>query len=136
MKYLIDTHIFLWSLFSPEKIAEHAAQTIEDSGNRVFVSSISFWEIALKFSLNKLELEGITPDELPYIANKMNFEILNLKADDAASFFLLPRIPHKDPFDRMIIWQAIREKMILISKDSTIPAYQQFGLKILQILKP
>ena len=133
MKYLIDTHIFLWSLFSPEKIAEHAAQTIEESGNRVFVSSISFWEISLKFSLNKLELEGITPDELPHIADRMNFEILNLKTADAASFYRLPRIPHKDPFDRMIVWQAIRDKMTLISKDSKIPAYQQFGLSILPI---
>ncbi|CAB1082305.1 hypothetical protein D1AOALGA4SA_9931 [Olavius algarvensis Delta 1 endosymbiont] len=60
MKYLIDTHIFLWSLFSPEKIAPHAAKIIKDSRNRIFISTILFWEISLKFFLNKLELEGIT----------------------------------------------------------------------------
>ena len=51
--------------------------------------------------------------------------------EDAASFHHLPRTPHRDPFDRMVIWQAIREKMILISKDTKLPAYQRFGLSIL-----
>ncbi|CAB1063184.1 hypothetical protein D1BOALGB6SA_7967 [Olavius sp. associated proteobacterium Delta 1] len=133
MKYLIDTHIFLWSLFSPEKISKHVTTVIKESGNRIFVSTITFWEISLKFSLNKLALEGITSDELPEFANKMNFELLSLRAEDAASFYHLPRITHKDPFDRMLIWQAIREKMVLISKDSKIAAYQGFGLKILPL---
>ena len=131
MRYLIDTHIFLWSLFSPSKISKHGAQTIRKSENDIFVSTVTFWEISLKYSLNKLELKGITPDELPGFANQRNFETLNLNADDAASFYYLPRTPHRDPFDRMIICQAIREKMILISKDSKIPAYQKFGLNLL-----
>jgi PIN domain nuclease of toxin-antitoxin system len=131
MKYLIDTHIFLWSLFSPEKISMHIAKIIKESDNRIFVSTITFWEIALKFSLNKLELEGITPDALPEFANQMRFELLGLSAEDAASFHHLPRTPHKDPFDRMLIWQAIREKMVLISKDRKIVAYEDFGLRIL-----
>ena len=131
MKYLIDTHIFLWSLFSPSKISKHAVQTIRKSENRIFVSTVTFWEISLKYSLNKLELKGITPSELPGLANQMNFEILTLNADEAASYYHLPRTPHRDPFDRMIIWQAIRKKMILISKDSKIPAYQKFGLSLL-----
>ena len=132
MNYLIDTHIFLWSLFSPQKISKPAAQTIRKSENRIFVSSVTFWEIALKYALKKLELKGITPDELPEFADRMDFEILNLNAEDAASFHNLPRIAHRDPFDRMIIWQAIREKMILISKDKEIQSYQEFGLKILK----
>lgn len=132
MNYLIDTHIFLWSLFSPQKISKPAAQTIRKSENRIFVSSVTFWEIALKYALKKLELKGITPDELPEFADRMDFEILNLNAEDAASFHNLPRIAHRDPLDRMIIWQAIREKMILISKDKEIQFYQEFGLKILK----
>ena len=131
MKYLLDTHIFLWSLFSPEKISRHVAKLIEKSGNRIFVSTITFWEIALKFSLGKLELEGIKPDALPEFAHKMSFELLSLSAEDAASFYHLPRITHKDPFDRMLIWQAIREKMVLISKDSKMATYEDYGLKIL-----
>ena len=133
MKYLIDTHIFLWSLFSPGKISRHAAKIIKDPANRIIVSTITFWEISLKYSLNKLELEGITPDELPEFASKMNFELLSLNAAEAASFYHLPRITHKDPFDRMLIWQAIREKMVLISKDSKIEAYEDYGLKVLSL---
>ena len=133
MKYLLDTHIFLWSLFSPEKISQYVANVIREPGNRIFISTITFWEIALKYSLNKLHLEGITPAELPEFANKMNYEFLILNVDDAASFFHLPRISHKDPFDRMLIWQAIREKLVLITKDSKISAYKEWGLKVLPL---
>jgi PIN domain nuclease of toxin-antitoxin system len=133
MKYLIDTHIFLWSLFSQEKISRSASEIISDSDNRIYVSTITFWEISLKFSINKLELVGITPDELPEFAGKLSFKILNLSAEDAASFYHLPKITHKDPFDRMLIWQAIREKMVLISKDRKIAAYGEFGLKVLPL---
>jgi PIN domain nuclease of toxin-antitoxin system len=132
MKYLIDTHIFLWSLFSPEKISQPVANIIREPSNRIFVSTITFWEIALKFSLNKLDLEGISPGDLPEFANKMNYEFLILSVDDAASFYHLPRISHKDPFDRMLIWQAIREKLVLITKDSKTSAYKEWGLKVLQ----
>lgn len=131
MKYLIDTHIFLWSLFSPEKISKPIAIILKEPNHQIFVSTITFWEIALKFSLNKLELEGITPGELPEFVHKMNYEFLSLNAEDASSFYLLPRISHKDPFDRMLIWQAIREKLVLISNDSKISAYEEYGLKIL-----
>jgi PIN domain nuclease of toxin-antitoxin system len=131
MKYLIDTHIFLWSLFSPANISRPVAKIIKNPGNRIFVSTITFWEISLKFSLNKLKFEGITPDELPEIADKLNFEPLGLSAEDASSFHHLPRIYHKDPFDRMLIWQAIRGKMVLISKDRKISAYENYGLKVL-----
>jgi PIN domain nuclease of toxin-antitoxin system len=66
-----------------------------------------------------------------FVDNLTTFETLNLIADDAASFHHLPRTPHRDPFDRMLIWQALREKMILISKDTKLPANQRFGLSIL-----
>ncbi|MBW2632517.1 MAG: type II toxin-antitoxin system VapC family toxin [Deltaproteobacteria bacterium] len=136
MKYLIDTHIFLWSLFSPKKIPKPTVQIIKKSENEIFVSCITFWEISIKYSLNKLELEAVLPDELPNFAKRMNFEILNLTAEDAASFYRLPRTSHKDPFDRMIIRQAIREKMLWVSKDSEIPADQKFALSLLDLSDP
>ncbi len=125
--------ILAWSPTAPEKISRPIAKIIKEPGNRIFVSTITFWEIALKFSLNKLELEGITPGDFPEFANKMNYELRSLSAEDAASFYYLPRISHKDPFDRMLIWQAIRGKMVLVSKDSKISAYEDYGLKILPI---
>jgi len=62
------------------------------------------------FFLHKVELEGIAPDALSEFANKMRFELLCLSVEDAASFYHLPRTTHQDPFVRMLIWQAIREK--------------------------
>jgi PIN domain nuclease of toxin-antitoxin system len=129
MRYLIDTHIFLWSLFEPEKIPNKAAAAIQSQQNSIFVSVISFWEISLKYSLGKLALKGIAPHELPDFTAKINFEVLELSLEDAASFYRLPRVPHKDPFDRIIIWQAIRNNMVLISKDEKIPEYQNTGLR-------
>jgi PIN domain nuclease of toxin-antitoxin system len=133
MNYIVDTHIFLWSLFTPNKIPYTTRSVIKNSLNSIFVSTITFWEISLKYSLNKLNLEGITPEDLPQFAAKMNFDILSFKAEDAASFYKLPRISHKDPFDRMIIWQAIREQMVLISKDSKLPEYEKYGLTLLPL---
>ncbi len=131
MKFLVDTHILLWSLFNPKKIKRKAFHEIQNPENDIYVSTITFWEISLKYSIGKLELEGIVPDELPEFANKMDFEILNFLPEEAASFYRLPRLSHKDPFDRMIIWQAIRNDMIFISKDNKMPEYEKFGLTTL-----
>lgn len=130
MRYLIDTHIFLWSLFEPEKIPHKAGAAIRSPQNSIFVSVISFWEISLKYSLGKIGLKGVSPHELPGFAATIDFEILGLSIEDAASFYRLPRVPHKDPFDRIIIWQAIQNNMILISRDEKIPEYQDTGLRI------
>ena len=65
MKVLLDTHSFLWSAFSPEKLSQKARDAIERGENDVFVSVITFWEISLKFALGKINLSGITPEQLP-----------------------------------------------------------------------
>ena len=130
--YLIDTHIFLWSLFAPENLPGSSKKMIEDRQNNVFVSAITFWEISLKYSIGKLKLENYLPHELPDIANDMNMEILPLHADVAATFHLLPRRQHKDPFDRMLVWQAINSNLTLITCDNAIKVYVEDGLKVLR----
>jgi PIN domain nuclease of toxin-antitoxin system len=130
MNYLLDTHTFLWSLFDPEKLSKPVAKTIVSQKNDVAVSVITFWEISLKYSIGKLELYGIEPDEIPYCAEQMDVSILPVDSSEAASFHKLPRLKHKDPFDRLIIWQAIQRKIILISKDRSFKDYGKFGLKI------
>ena len=129
MTYLLDTHTFLWSIFEPKQLSESAKQMISDTDNQVLVSILSFWEVSLKFAIGKLELINTTPEALPEIAQEMGFEILQITANEAASFHKLPRLAHKDPFDRMVIWQAIIGKMILISKDREFDQYRQFGLR-------
>ena len=131
MNYLLDTHTFLWTAFSPAKLSTRARKEIRSAENRICLSTISFWEISLKFALGKIELENCKPDDMPDIAAQMHIEIIQPTAQETASFYQLPKIKHKDPFDRMIIWQAIQQPLVLISKDADFPEYKEFGLKVL-----
>ena len=131
MNYLLDTHAFLWAAFSPNKLSAKARNEIRSAENQVCISIVSFWEISLKYTLGKIELSNCTPADMPDIATQMGFEIIQLGAQETASFYQLPKIAHKDPFDRVIIWQAIQQQRILVSKDVNFPGHQQFGLKVL-----
>ena len=130
MRYLLDTHVFLWSLFADEKLSSRARAVISDVSQVIAVSTITYWEIALKYALGKLELEGVTPDELPRYATAMGMISCSPSAEDAATFYQLPKDIHKDPFDRLIVWLAIRNEMTLISKDKHVADYQAYGLKV------
>jgi PIN domain nuclease of toxin-antitoxin system len=130
MRCLLDTHSFLWAIFSPENLSESARKTIRDQENEIAVSVVTFWEISLKYALGKLELINIQPEALPEAAEKMGIGILQVTPHEAASFHNLPKLAHKDPFDRLIIWQAIQRKMSLISRDRSFKDYKQYGLKM------
>lgn len=131
MKYLLDTHTLLWVLFKDEELTEQAKAAIQHSKNEIFVSVITYWEISLKYGIGKLELENITPEEIPIKTKEINIETIDLTENEASTFFKLPRIKHKDPFDRLIIWQAINRNITLISKDKAMKEYENFGLRIL-----
>lgn len=131
MNLLLDTHAFLWSLFAPEKLSKGAIREIKSPKNEAAVSVAAFWEISLKFALGKIELTGVKPEALPGFAAQMNIEILPITPAEASSFHKLPPLSHKDPFDRIIIWQAICRKLTLVSKDRDFIAYGDFGLKTL-----
>jgi PIN domain nuclease of toxin-antitoxin system len=131
--FLIDTHVFLWLIFSPEKLTNQTLQYLSDRKNQVSVSSISFWEISLKYRLGKLKLSNLLPHELPALATQMGIRIANVTADEFACFYQLPLIAeHKDPFDRLIIWQCISRKMTMVSHDSKWDDYSDVGLNILR----
>jgi len=128
-RYLIDTHTFIWIISDPGKLSKNALEVITNKKNEIFVSVISFWEISLKTSIKKFFLEGIIVGKLPEYAQKMDLKILNVQAREACTFADLPmKENHKDPFDRMIIWQAITENMTLISKDQLFDQYKDNGL--------
>ena len=131
MNYLIDTHLLLWSLFSPGVISKKVKGILSESEATKFVSVISFWEIAIKFSLGKLDLKDVLPDSLPKIAKDARFEILDLDIETAASFYRLPKAVNKDPFDRMLAWQVINKDCYLLTKDKDFADYKKgYGLKI------
>lgn len=129
MNYLTDTHIFLWSLLSSQKLSQKVKGILLDPQDTKYVSAITFWEISLKFQLGKLGLSGIFPDKLPNLAKEAGFEILNLDCETASSFYKLPKLVHKDPFDRLLAWQAIRQDFPLLTKDPGFKDYKGQGLK-------
>jgi PIN domain nuclease of toxin-antitoxin system len=131
MNCLLDTHTFLWAAMHPEQLSHQAQATILDAANDIHVSVVTFWEVSLKFALGKIELQGITPEELPHAATQMGFTLHTLAPQDAATFYQLPRFQHKDPFDRMLVWQSICQNLMLLSKDSDLRQYQSHGLCVL-----
>lgn len=129
--YLLDTHILLWSRLDPAKLAKNQKMILEASDARKVISSISIWEISLKFSLGKLELGGHTPEEFLNSAIQLGFEVISPETTTFASYHNLPQIEgHKDPFDRMLIWQSIQGGMTLLSSDPKLSEYKPAGLVV------
>ena len=127
-KYLIDTHILLWSLFKPEKLCNKIKNVLENNDLEKYVCSISFWEISLKFSLGKLELINTEPDEIYTQTMKSGFYISEISPEEYSTSYKLPFIAkHKDPFDRILIWHSIINKMTVISADNRFSEYKKSG---------
>ena len=129
MKYLLDTHAVLWVIGSSNLLSKKVSEIIEDPDNQIYASSVSLWEISLKYKLGKLKLSGFKPSQIPDLLLRSNIEIIDITPDDASTYFDLKDTDHKDPFDRMLIWQAIKRKYGLISKDKQIKKYNNFDLK-------
>ena len=131
MSYLLDTHILLWSLFDPYKLKSKTRQVLLDQNEQILVSTVSFWEISLKYSLGKLELTGeVKPEDIVDSCIESGFDILDLDPLSALTYYRLPKTNHKDPFDRLLIWQAIRHNLIVISQDKSFNLYHSHGLRV------
>ena len=118
MKLLLDTHTFLWALSEPNRLSKKQIAAMEDPTNKVYVSSISITEIEIKASLDKLKLIFDPIDA----AERSGFEMLDFSSKDA---LLLKDLPfhHRDPFDRMMVTQAISRKLIFVTQDSLMDPY-------------
>jgi len=124
MNILLDTHVLIWALENNPTLTERAVNAIVDGNNMVFVSSASVWEISIKQKLGKLE----APDNLLEEIREHRFTPLHINAVHAQLAGQLPYI-HKDPFDRMLIAQAIIEKLVLLTRDEQIAKYDVNILK-------
>ena len=131
MSYLLDTHFVLWAIGNSKKISDRIKDLISDTGQKICVSTISLWEISLKSALGKITITGIKPEDIPAICAKIGFDIIELSAADSSTFHFLSASYHKDPFDRMLVWQAIRNNYTLISADEHIIKYRSEGLSVL-----
>lgn len=118
MKLLLDTHVVLWWLGSPEELAAGARKAIQSPTNEVFVSAASLWEMSIKQELGKLSLPGNPIEALESI----DVTLLAISAEHAwRAGSLAPH--HRDPFDRMLVAQADTESMVLVTRDTNIPRY-------------
>lgn len=122
MKYLLDTHTLLWFLKGDKKLSDKARQLIDSPRNSKFLSIVSLWEIAVKVSLGKLVLdkpfERLFPEQLHF--NRI--QILDITVDSLIKLTTLP-FHHRDPFDRLIIAQALVEELPIIGTDAAFDAY-------------
>jgi PIN domain nuclease of toxin-antitoxin system len=128
--YLLDTHYVLWSLFEPDKIGKPVRQILENTHDSKLISGVNLWEISLKYSLGKLEFGDTNPAEIFETLLEAGFEVAELQNRLLATYYQLPKKDnHKDPFDRLLIWQAISNGYTLITQDKKIEQYRADGLQ-------
>lgn len=132
MRYLLDTYVILWLAFEEEKLSKKVKKILTRSDVEIYLSAVSFWEISLKFKTGKLDLKIHNPETLQAGFDQFfEHKKLNLSFEDSLTFYKLEPQFHKDPFDRMLIWQALRHDLILISIDEQMKPYQSLGLKLI-----
>ena len=127
MKYLLDTHTLIWFFSADKQLSNKAKKTIDSfSENMCFVSIASLWELAIKINLGKIE---ITPafSEIKLNILKFNFEILPISFEHTLIVSALPLF-HRDPFDRILIAQAMEENLSIISRDKNFQLYKNVNL--------
>jgi PIN domain nuclease of toxin-antitoxin system len=119
---LLDTHTMLWFLWDDSRLSGPAKSLIEDANNRKLVSIASCWEIAIKVGLGKLDLGESSRSFLPREIARNSFELLPISLDHATMVEGLVA-HHRDPFDRLLIVQAITEGLSLVSTDTVFDQY-------------
>ena len=125
VRVLLDTHAFLWWLTDSKRLSEAAKRVIADETNDISVSAVSAWEIATKHRLGRLpEGEAVIDDIVGSIAGQ-GFKELTIDVADAQRAGQLPG-PHRDPFDRMLIAQALARDLVVVSIDAV---FDRYGVK-------
>lgn len=127
MRLLLDTHAFLWWLAGSERLPDAARWAIEDEANSVLISAASAWEITTKHRLGKLPEAGVVALDVPGAIASQGFEELPISVQDAARAGALQGI-HRDPFDRMLIAQALARDLVLVSNEAY---FEQHDVQIL-----
>jgi PIN domain nuclease of toxin-antitoxin system len=121
-KLLFDTHTFLWLDSNPEKLSPVALAACEDSNNELYLSVISIWEILIKTKIHRLQLQVPIKELIDVHQKENNLKLLSVELHHVYALELLP-LHHKDPFDRLLMAQAISEQMSLISIDNKFHQY-------------
>jgi PIN domain nuclease of toxin-antitoxin system len=123
MRVLLDTHAFLWSITGDDRLSKTAGKTFLNPENNLFLSAASFWEICLKMSLGKLSLKR---GWFKTIQEEMKINAIQWLPVEMPHCVELTKLPfhHRDPFDRMLIAQAMVEDLQLLSRDGRLSTYE------------
>ncbi len=123
MNYLLDTHTLLWFINGDNSLSNKAKSIIKNLNNNCFISIASIWEMGIKISLNKLQID-FDFKELENFLLENEIKILEISINQVEILSSL-RFIHRDPFDRLIIAQCVAEKMVLLTKDENIKLYTE-----------
>jgi PIN domain nuclease of toxin-antitoxin system len=121
MRFLLDTHVLLWALAEPRRIPTSARKRLESPEHQVLFSAASIWEIAIKVRLGRLK-PSLSVDDVAAAAIRTGFEELPVRASHAAATAKLP-MHHADPFDRLLVAQALHEPARLLTVDRGLRRY-------------
>ena len=122
MRFLLDTHVFLWLLAEPERLGPHI-QALEDPANELFLSAASSWEIAIKSKLGRLTLPDDPRRYVPESMRAIGVDPLSVDHSHALAVFDLPP-HHRDPFDRLLVAQAHALRLPIVTADAQIARYE------------
>lgn len=122
MRLLLDTRVFLWAAGAPEELSSAARAAIADSTNDVYVSAAVAWEIAIKAALGKLTVPSDPVTWLPARIRALGFQPLSIAPEHALAAGALPN-HHRDPFDRLLVAQALLEGLHLVTRDPNVQKY-------------
>ncbi len=132
MKYLLDTHSLIWYMDGNENLSDKVRKTIVDRHNQIFVSAISFWEIAIKTVIGKFNAKEYDLAKIKKNCLNLRIKLLPIEVNDSFAYRNLPlKKKHRDPFDRMLIATAIQNGWTLLSCDDKFDQYKEDGLKVL-----
>jgi PIN domain nuclease of toxin-antitoxin system len=121
MRFLLDTQILLWAAGQPDQLSEPARVLLDDPQNELLFSAASLWEIAIKKTLGRSDFQ-IDPRLLRRGLRENGYTELAITGEHAANIDILPPI-HKDPFDRILVAQALSEGVILLTADAVVAKY-------------
>jgi PIN domain nuclease of toxin-antitoxin system len=122
MKVLLDTHVMYWYIEGDPQLSATAQTLIQDASNQILISPASYWEIAIKISVGKWQLNRPYEEFVDLGLKQYGFQILPILPTHTARLIGLP-FHHKDPFDRLLVAQTIVEGIPIISSDTTLDAY-------------
>ena len=129
MKYLLDTHIILWALVDDKHISSDVRKIIEDQKNEIYYSSASTWEIEIKH-LNKDNFK-LSADQFVFLCDQNGLMNIPIKNSNVLGLKKIKNTKHNDPFDKMLLAQAISENMILITHDRKFTAYSNANIMLI-----